>query len=66
MQGAALPVTGPGCAGAVFTVTARVAGADTPQTFVTVTLTFPPVADAVVVREFVVEVPVHPAGVVQV
>jgi hypothetical protein len=64
-QGAALPTMLPGCAGTVFTVTGSVEGAEIPQAFVTVTLTAPLVLDAVVVRELVLEVPVQPAGVVQ-
>jgi hypothetical protein len=55
----------PGCAGTVFTVTGSVEGAEIPQALVTVTLTAPLVLDAIVARELVFEVPIQPAGVVQ-
>ena len=48
------------------TVTASVAAADDPHALLAVTVTFPLVALAVALIEFVVEVPVHPPGRVQV
>ena len=65
-QTVALPVIIPGWAGMTLTVTASVAAADDPHALLAVTVTFPLVALAVALIEFVVEVPVHPPGRVQV
>jgi hypothetical protein len=55
-----------GVAGVEFTVTVNVCADEVPQEFVAVTVMFPLVAFAVVVIEFVVELPLQPEGVVQV
>jgi hypothetical protein len=49
-----------------FTVTTNVLGVLAPQLLFAVTDTVPPVVPAVAVIEFVVEVPVHPTGSIQV
>jgi hypothetical protein len=55
-----------GAAGVVFTKIVCDAAAEVPHALVAVTVTFPPVAFAVVVIELVVDVPVQPLGNVQV
>lgn len=55
-----------GCTGGEVTVTANVLEAEAPQLLFAVAVTFPLVADRVVVSVLVEEVPVHPDGVVQV
>jgi hypothetical protein len=61
-----LPLIVPGTAGTLLTVTLRVLGTDEPQALLAVTLAFPLVALAMVLMEFVVEVPVQPPGKVHV
>jgi hypothetical protein len=61
-----LPVIGPGVAGMVFTVTAKVRGVDVPHVLLAVTVTFPLVVLATAVMDVVVDVPVQPPGNVQV
>jgi hypothetical protein len=56
----------PGVAGIELTVTANVCAGEAPHTLSAVTVMFPLVALAVVVIEFVVEVPLQPEGIVQV
>ena len=65
-QGVAEPVIVPGAAGVDVGVTARVFGADVPQTFEAVTVIFPALAFDVATMLVVVELPVHPTGNVQV
>lgn len=55
----------PGCAGTVATVTLKVLAALVPQVLDAVTEILPPVVPAVAVIEVEVELPVHPAGKVQ-
>ena len=61
-----LPVMLPGCAGVVVTVTLRFDAEEVPHALVAVTEMVPPVAPAVVLMLFVVLLPVHPPGSVQV
>jgi hypothetical protein len=61
-----LPETDPGVAGAVFTFTLTVFAADELHALFAVTVIFPPVVPAVAVIEFVVDIPVHSTGNVQV
>ena len=49
-----------------FTVMANICGAEEPQALFAVTVIFPLVELAVVIIEFVVDVPVHPPGKAQV
>ena len=56
----------PGCEGTVFTVTDKHLWVLEPQALFAVTQICPLLALAVVVMEFVVELPVHPVGRVQV
>jgi hypothetical protein len=56
----------PGVAGIVFTVTVNVCGLLDPHVLSAVTVTIPLAAFAVVVILFIVLVPVHPPGTVQV
>ena len=56
----------PGVAGILITVTLNVRGEEEPQELFAVTVILPLVELAVVTMEFVVEVPVHPTGNVQV
>jgi hypothetical protein len=51
---------------AAATETSRLAAGEDPQAFLALTIRLPPVAPAVAVMEFAVEVPVHPSGSVQV
>ena len=60
------PLMVPGAAGMLFTVILSVRGAEEPQELFAVTVILPLVELAVVTMEFVVEVPVHPTGNVQV
>lgn len=62
------PLIMPGCGSTVppEIVTASVLGEDEPQESFALTVIFPPVAPAVSVIEFVVELPVHPEGNVHV
>ena len=62
----ALPEIVPGVPGMEFTATAKVCALEDPHELFAVTVIFPPVAPAVVFIEFVVEVPLHPAGNVHV
>lgn len=61
-----LPEILPGVAGVVFTVTIRVCAGELPQELFAVTVIFPLVALAVVLIEFVVDVPLQPPGSVHV
>jgi hypothetical protein len=61
-----LPLIVPGTAGMLVTVTFNVCGTDEPQVLFAVTVTFPLVALALVLMEFVAEVPVQPPGKVHV
>lgn len=62
-----LPLIVPGCAGiALLMVTINDCDEDCPQVSFAVTVMVPPVVPAIVLIEFVVEVPVHPAGKVHV
>lgn len=61
-----VPEIVPGVDGIVFTIIAKVSGVDEPHALFAVTVIFPLVADAVVLMEFVVDVPDHPPGNVQV
>jgi hypothetical protein len=54
----------PGCPSSGVTVTARILNVPEPQALFAVTETFPLLALAVAVMEFVAEVPVHPVGMV--
>lgn len=65
-QTAVFPVIAPGVDGIVFIVRAKFLGALVPQALLAVTVILPPVAFAVVVILFVVDVPLHPNGNVQV
>ena len=65
-HGLALPVIVPGCAGVGDGVVASVRAVEVPQVFVAVTLTLPAVALGVAEIVVVVDVPVQPAGSVQV
>jgi hypothetical protein len=65
-QNDALPLMAPGLAGAVIIETIKLCAADAPQESFAVTLIVPPVEPAVALIEFVVDVPVHPPGSVQV
>ena len=56
----------PGVAGVALGVTAKVAVAEDPQLLFAFTVILPAVALGVAEIEVVVEVPVHPVGVVQV
>ena len=56
----------PGVFGTVFTDIAKVCAADDPQALSAVTVIFPLKVLAVVLMEFVDEIPVHPEGKVQV
>ncbi len=56
----------PGVAGILITVTLNVRGEEEPQELFAVTVILTLVELAVVTMEFVVEVPVHPTGNVQV
>ena len=60
------PVITPGCAGAVFRLTANVAAVLLPQAFVATTEIVPLVVPAVTLIELEVEVPFQPEGKVQV
>jgi hypothetical protein len=66
LQMVAVPEIVPGVAGIVFTITANVCAGELPQVLFAVTVIFPLVELVVVLIEFVVEVPVHPPGKVQV
>lgn len=62
-----LPEIDPGVAGIVLSLTsAKLAAEEFPQVLLAVTVTFPSVALAVAVILFVVDVPLHPPGKVQV
>jgi hypothetical protein len=65
-QIATAPEIVPGVAGIEFTVTANVCAGEVPHTLSAVTVIFPLVVPAVVVIEFVVDVPLQPDGVVHV
>jgi hypothetical protein len=65
-QTVADPVTAPGADGTVLTVMVAVLAALVPQLFTAVTEMVPPDVPAVVVIEFVVDVPDHPEGSVHV
>lgn len=61
-----MPEIAPGVEGTVEVVTPSVEADDVPQLLIATTLTFPELALVVVVMLFVVEVPLHPEGKVQV
>lgn len=61
-----LPEILPGVAGTELTVTANVCAGEVPQELLAVTVIFPLVAPAVVLIEFVVDVPLQPPGKVHV
>ena len=63
---AEVPLIGPGADSPEPTVTASVLGADLPQALLAVTETVPPLAPITLVIVFVVDVPDHPFGSVQV
>ncbi len=65
-QTEAEPDIAPGVAGVVITETGSVAAAEEPQALLAVTETVPPLAPAVVLMLFVVLVPDHVPGRVQV
>jgi hypothetical protein len=65
-QGLALPLINPGVPGEEFMVTAKFRGDEEPHVLFAVTETLPDVELEVTVMEFVVELPVQPAGIVQV
>ena len=61
-----LPDRFPGCEGVVFPVTVSVRAGLSPHELLAITLTVPPEPEVVTLIEFVVELPDHPFGRVQI
>lgn len=61
----ALPEMAPVMSGKLLMVTFKVLAPEDPQVLLALTLILPPIVPAVAVIEFIVELPVHPDGNVQ-